>query len=62
VKSTAKDELPFERLGDYDVLAPISEGGMASVWLGRATAHPERFVAPKGAEGLVTAKGLASPP
>jgi hypothetical protein len=41
------DDLPFERLGEYDVLAPISEGGMASVWLGRATAHPERLVALK---------------
>jgi serine/threonine protein kinase len=33
--------------GEYDVLAPISEGGMASVWLGRAAAHPERIVALK---------------
>ncbi len=33
--------------GEYEVLAPISEGGMASVWLGRATAHPERLVALK---------------
>jgi serine/threonine-protein kinase len=40
-------ELPFERLGDYDVLAPISEGGMASVWLGRSVAQPEKFVALK---------------
>jgi hypothetical protein len=40
-------ELPFDRLGDYQVLAPISEGGMASVWLGRAIARPERFVALK---------------
>jgi serine/threonine-protein kinase len=28
---------PFDRLGDYEVLAPISEGGMASVWLGRSS-------------------------
>jgi len=47
VNTTPRDGLPFERLGDYDVLAPISEGGMASVWLGRATAHPEQFVALK---------------
>jgi hypothetical protein len=47
VSTTPRDELPFERLGDYDVLAPISEGGMASVWLGRSTAHPERLVALK---------------
>jgi serine/threonine protein kinase len=47
VSTTPSDELPFERLGDYDVLAPISEGGMASVWLGRSIAHPERFVALK---------------
>ena len=40
-------ELPFKRLGDYEVLAPISEGGMASVWLGRSTAVPERLVALK---------------
>jgi serine/threonine protein kinase len=43
----SKEELPFERLGDYEVLAPISEGGMASVWLGRSVAQPERFVALK---------------
>jgi serine/threonine protein kinase len=36
-----------ERLGDYDILAPIDEGGMASVFVGRATAHPERLVALK---------------
>jgi hypothetical protein len=40
-------KLPFEHLGDYDVLAPISEGGMASVWLGRSSAHPEQLVALK---------------
>ncbi len=33
--------------GEYEVLAPISEGGMASVWLGRATAEPDRLVAIK---------------
>jgi eukaryotic-like serine/threonine-protein kinase len=33
--------------GEYEVLAPISEGGMASVWLGRAAAHPDRLVALK---------------
>jgi len=38
---------PFERLGDYDVLAPVSEGGMASVWLGRRTGTPADFVAIK---------------
>jgi serine/threonine protein kinase len=47
VNTAPRDELPLERLGDYDVLAPISEGGMASVWLGRATAHPDRLVALK---------------
>ncbi len=40
-------QLPFDRLGEYTVLAPISEGGMASVWLGCATAHPEQFAALK---------------
>ncbi len=41
------DKPPFERLGGYEVLAPISEGGMASVWLGRSNAHPEQLVALK---------------
>jgi tetratricopeptide (TPR) repeat protein len=40
-------ELPFERLGDYTVLAPISEGGMASVWLGCVADDPTRFAALK---------------
>jgi eukaryotic-like serine/threonine-protein kinase len=44
---TPEDALPFERLGEYDVLAPISEGGMASVWLGRSSTHPEQLVALK---------------
>jgi serine/threonine-protein kinase len=47
VTNAREDELPFERLGDYDVIAPISQGGMASVWLGRSTAHPEQLVALK---------------
>ena len=34
---TSGPKLPFERLGDYEVLAPIAEGGMASVWLARST-------------------------
>lgn len=33
--------------GEYEILAPISEGGMASVWLGRVAARPERLVALK---------------
>ncbi len=40
-------QLPFERLGEYTVLAPISEGGMASVWLGRETRRPDVFAALK---------------
>ena len=48
VTTTPEVKAPFERLGDYDVLAPISEGGMASVWLGRASTHPEQLVALKG--------------
>src|SRR4051794_13218807 len=44
--ASANPPLPFERLGEYEILAPISEGGMASVWLGRAT-DPERFAALK---------------
>jgi serine/threonine protein kinase len=47
VTTPAGDKLPFERLGDYVVLAPISEGGMASVWLGRSSTHPEQLVALK---------------
>ena len=43
----AAPDLPFEHLGDYDVLAPISEGGMASIWLGRPTARPTELVALK---------------
>jgi serine/threonine protein kinase len=47
VTTPPEDQLPFERLGDYLVLAPISEGGMASVWLGRSSTHPEQLVALK---------------
>jgi serine/threonine protein kinase len=45
--AVTQPELPFERLGQYTVLAPISEGGMASVWLGRETEAPSRFAALK---------------
>jgi serine/threonine protein kinase len=47
VTTPADNKLPFERLGDYDVLAPISEGGMASIWLGRSTVRPEELAALK---------------
>ena len=47
IGSVHPDELPFVRLGDYEVLGPISEGGMAGVWLGRAVAQPDRLVALK---------------
>jgi serine/threonine protein kinase len=40
-------ELPFDRLGDYEVLAPIEEGGMGSVWLGRPIDRPAELVALK---------------
>ncbi|MGH7440620.1 MAG: protein kinase domain-containing protein, partial [Polyangiaceae bacterium] len=40
-------KLPFDRLGDYEVLAPISEGGMASIWLGRSTVRPTELAALK---------------
>jgi serine/threonine protein kinase len=40
-------QAPPQRLGDYEVLAPISEGGMASVFLGRSTARPNELVALK---------------
>jgi eukaryotic-like serine/threonine-protein kinase len=39
--------VPFERLGDYEVMAPIAEGGMASVWLGRRVGRPAEFAALK---------------
>lgn len=39
--------MPFDRLGDYDILAPISEGGMASVYLGRSTVRPGELAALK---------------
>jgi serine/threonine-protein kinase len=39
--------LPFHRLGRYDVLAPIAEGGMATVWLGRGIDAPGQLVALK---------------
>ena len=38
---------PFERLGEYEILAPISGGGMGSVSLGRSTARPDELVALK---------------
>ncbi len=47
MSGTPQAGLPFERLGEYTVLAPISEGGMASVWLGRTTEAPSRFAALK---------------
>jgi serine/threonine-protein kinase len=40
-------DLPFDRLGDYEVLAPIAEGGMGSVWLGRPVGRPGELVALK---------------
>jgi len=40
-------QAPPQRLGDYEVLAPISEGGMASVFLGRSTTRPNQLVALK---------------
>jgi serine/threonine-protein kinase len=47
VTSSHELNVPFERLGDYQVLAPISEGGMASVWLGRRATPPTEFAALK---------------
>jgi len=47
MSGTPQGGLPFERLGEYTVLAPISEGGMASVWLGRTTEPPNTFAALK---------------
>jgi tetratricopeptide (TPR) repeat protein len=38
---------PFKRLGAYEILAPISEGGMASIWLGRSVEPPNLVVALK---------------
>ncbi|HEX8792617.1 MAG TPA: serine/threonine-protein kinase [Polyangiaceae bacterium] len=36
-----------KRLGEYEVVAPISQGGMASVWLGKRSGRPADFVAVK---------------
>jgi eukaryotic-like serine/threonine-protein kinase len=36
-----------KRLGEYEVVAPISQGGMASVWLGKRIGRPAEFVAVK---------------
>ncbi len=47
MSTPSEPKLPFERLGDYEVLAPISEGGMASVWLGRSTVRPAELAAIK---------------
>ncbi|HEV3190113.1 MAG TPA: serine/threonine-protein kinase, partial [Polyangiaceae bacterium] len=47
MKNARESSLPFDRLGDYEVLAPISEGGMASVWLGRQPNAPDQLVALK---------------
>jgi hypothetical protein len=44
---TPLPDLPFSRLGEWDVLAPIAEGGMAQVYLGRATEDAARFAALK---------------
>jgi eukaryotic-like serine/threonine-protein kinase len=38
---------PFPRLGEFEILAPISEGGMGSVSLGRRVARPNELVALK---------------
>ncbi|HEX3345466.1 MAG TPA: serine/threonine-protein kinase, partial [Polyangiaceae bacterium] len=38
---------PVERLGEYEVLAPISQGGMGSVSLGRPLSRPGELVALK---------------
>jgi serine/threonine-protein kinase len=44
MSATSQQELPFTRLGEYEVLAPISEGGMATIYLGRkAGAGSEHF-------------------
>jgi hypothetical protein len=40
-------QAPPRRLGDYEVLAAISEGGMAAVFLGRSTTRPNELVALK---------------
>jgi tetratricopeptide (TPR) repeat protein len=47
VAATPQPELPFRRLGRYEVLAPIAEGGMATVWLGRSLDDPRALVALK---------------
>jgi serine/threonine-protein kinase len=39
--------MSLPRLGEYEILAPISQGGMGSVSLGRSTARPNELVALK---------------
>lgn len=36
-----------KQLGDYEILAPIAQGGMASVWLGKRVGRPADFTAVK---------------
>ncbi len=47
VSTAPKQELPFKRLGEFEVLAPIAEGGMATVWLARSSEGAAPLVALK---------------
>jgi hypothetical protein len=47
VSTTPKPVPSSRRLGEYEILAPISQGGMGSVSLGRPTARPNELVALK---------------
>src|SRR5215470_12302009 len=42
-----ESEPPFTRLGRYEVIAPIADGGMARVYAGRSVEEPNRPVALK---------------
>jgi serine/threonine-protein kinase len=42
-----RTDVTHERLGEYEVLAPISEGGMGAVLLGRVATRPHELVALK---------------
>jgi serine/threonine-protein kinase len=47
VSATQDPDRPLERIGEYEVLALISEGGMGRVVLGRSAADPRLLVALK---------------
>src|SRR5512138_2279154 len=51
----APDHPPFTRLGDYELIRPLAQGGMADIYLGRSLVRPT-----DGAEQYVAVKVLNS--